>query len=42
MDLGLVWQDFGLDKLEEGMRTLFPQSKGSQIYGGSVPVCGTC
>lgn len=42
MDLGLVWQDFGLDKLEEGMRTLFPQSKLSlekvlgQIMEGDV------
>lgn len=26
MDLNMIWQDYGLDRLEEGMRTLFPQN----------------
>lgn len=25
MDLSTVWQDYGLDRLQEGMRTLFPE-----------------
>ncbi len=25
MDLNTVWQDYGLDRLQEGMNTLFPQ-----------------
>lgn len=42
MDLNLVWQEFGLDKLEEGMGTLFPQTKLSlekllgQVMEGDV------
>lgn len=26
MDLDLIWQDYGLDRLEEGMQQLFPQN----------------
>ena len=26
MDLEIIWQEYGLDRLEEGIRTLFPQS----------------
>ncbi len=26
MDMDLIWQDYGLDKLEQGMQTLFPQN----------------
>ena len=25
MDLGGIWQDFGLDRLEQGVEQLFPQ-----------------
>lgn len=25
MDIGVLWQDYGLDELEEGFRTLFPE-----------------
>lgn len=31
MELQSIWQDYGLDKLEEGMQTLFPE------YGISLP-----
>ncbi len=35
MDLSMVWQDFGLDRLQEGMGTLFPQQSLSleQLLG---------
>lgn len=35
MDLSIVWQDFGLDRLQEGMNTLFPQKSLSleQLLG---------
>ncbi len=35
MDLSVVWQDYGLDRLQEGMNTLFPQSSLSleQLLG---------
>lgn len=26
MDIDMIWQDYGLDRLEEGMQTLFPQN----------------
>lgn len=29
MDLNLIWQDYGLDKLEEGIATLFPEKQFS-------------
>ena len=27
MDLNLVWQDFGLDRLQEGILRLFPERR---------------
>ena len=35
MDLSIVWQDYGLDRLQEGMNTLFPQKSLSleQLLG---------
>ncbi|MCM1064093.1 MAG: stage III sporulation protein AE [Eubacterium sp.] len=35
MDLSVVWQDYGLDRLQEGMSTLFPQKSLSleQLLG---------
>ncbi len=43
VDLGTVWQDYGLDRLQEGMSTLFPQKSLSleQLLGkvleGDIP-----
>ena len=42
MDLKVIWQDYGLDKLEEGVRQLFPETGISaeklleQIMSGDV------
>lgn len=42
MEINGIWQDYGLDKLEEGMSTLFPQTKVSaqemfsQLLSGDV------
>lgn len=42
MDLDLIWQDYGLDRLEEGMQQLFPQntlsleSLMSQVMEGDI------
>lgn len=43
IELQTIWQDYGLDKLEEGMRKLFPQNTFSlsdmmtEIMAGDIP-----
>lgn len=42
MDLNLIWQDYGLDKLEDGIATLFPERQFnleqlfSQVVSGDI------
>ena len=42
MDLNLIWQDYGLDKVQEGIAQLFPQRRLdleqllSQVMSGDV------
>lgn len=42
MDLEIIWQEYGLDRLEEGIRTLFPENRISldellaQVMAGDV------
>lgn len=43
MDLDMIWQDYGMDKLEEGIATLFPERQlnleqlFSQVMSGDIP-----